>query len=78
MQGADIAMIAGGFNLFAFKVISRPEIKSFQDLKGKKISISQFGSATDFAAQASLEKFAIDPKQVTVIQLGAPRIVSPP
>ena len=71
VQGADIAMIAGGFNLFAFKVISRPEIKSFQDLKGKKISISQFGSATDFAAQASLEKFAIDPKQVTVIQLGA-------
>ena len=71
VQGADIAMIAGGFNLFAFKVISRPEIKTFQDLKGKRISISQFGSATDFAVQASLEKFALDPKQVTVIQLGA-------
>ena len=64
-------MIAGGFNLFAFKVVSRPEIKTFQDLKGKRISISQFGSATDFAVQASLEKFALDPKQVTVIQLGA-------
>jgi NitT/TauT family transport system substrate-binding protein len=71
VQGADIAMIAGGFNLFAFKVVSRPEIKTFQDLKGKRISISQFGSATDFAVQASLEKFALDPKQVTVIQLGA-------
>ena len=71
VQGADIAIIAGGFNLFAFKLVSRPEIKTMQELKGKRISISQFGSATDFAVQASLEKFALDPKQVTVIQLGA-------
>jgi NitT/TauT family transport system substrate-binding protein len=70
-QGADLAMITGGFNLFAFKVVGRPEIKGIQDLRGKKISISQFGSATDFAVQASLEKFGVDPKQVTVIQLGA-------
>jgi NitT/TauT family transport system substrate-binding protein len=70
LQGADISMITGGFNLFAFKVVARPEIKTFQQLRGKKISISQFGSATDFAVQASLEKFAIDPKQVTVLQLG--------
>jgi NitT/TauT family transport system substrate-binding protein len=71
LQGADIAMITGGFNLFAFKVVGRPEIRSVQDLRGKKISISQFGSATDFAVQAALEKFAVDSKQVTVIQLGA-------
>ena len=70
LQGADIEMITGGFNLFAFKVIGRPEIKSIQDLRGKKISISQFGSATDFAVQAALEKFGVDPKQVTVLQLG--------
>ena len=70
-QGADLAMITGGFNLFAFKVVGRPEIKSVQDLRGKKISISQFGSATDFAVQASLDKFGVDPRQVTVIQLGA-------
>jgi len=70
-QGADLAIITGGFNLFAFKVVGRPDIKSIQDLRGKKISISQFGSATDFAVQASLEKFGVDPKQVTMIQLGA-------
>ncbi len=69
-QGADLAMIAGGFNLYAFKVVGRPEVKGIGELRGKKISISQFGSATDFAVQASLEKFAVDPKQVTVIQLG--------
>jgi len=71
VQGADIAMITGGFNLFAFKVVGRPDIKSVQDLRGKKISISQFGSATDFAVQATLDRFGLDPKQVTVLQLGA-------
>jgi NitT/TauT family transport system substrate-binding protein len=70
LQGADIAIITGGFNLFAFKVVGRLGIKSVQDLRGKKISISQFGSATDFAVQATLEKFGLDPKQVTVLQLG--------
>jgi len=71
VQGADIAMITGGFNLFAFKVVSRSEIRSMQELRGKKISISQFGSATDFAVQATLDRFGVDPKQVTVLQLGA-------
>jgi ABC-type nitrate/sulfonate/bicarbonate transport system substrate-binding protein len=71
LQGADIAMITGGFNLFAFKLVGRPDIRTVQDLRGKKISISQFGSATDFAVQAALEKFGVDSKQVTVIQLGA-------
>src|SRR5260370_34843465 len=62
LQGADIAMITGGFNLFAFKLVGRPEIRSVQDLRGKKISISQFGSATEFTAQARLEKFGAEPK----------------
>jgi NitT/TauT family transport system substrate-binding protein len=70
LQGSDISMITGGFNLFAFKVVGRPEIKTLQDLKGRKISISQFGSATDFAVQAALERYGVDPKQVTVLQLG--------
>ena len=70
LQGADITMVTGGFNMFAFKFIARPEIKSAEELRGKRVSISQFGSATDFAVQASLEKLGVDPKQVTVIQLG--------
>jgi NitT/TauT family transport system substrate-binding protein len=70
LQGGDITMVSGGFNFFAFKLVARPEIKSAKELKGKRFAISQFGSATDFAVQASLEKLGIDPKQVTVIQLG--------
>jgi NitT/TauT family transport system substrate-binding protein len=70
LQGGDITMVTGGFNFFAFKLVARQEIKSPEDLRGKKIAISQFGSATDFAVQAALEKLGIDQRQVTVLQLG--------
>lgn len=70
LQGGDMTMVSGGFNFFAFKMVARPEIKSAEDLKGKRFAISQFGSATDFAVQASLEKLGINPKQATLIQLG--------
>ena len=45
VQGADLEIITGGFNLYAFKVVGRPDVRSIADLRGKKISISQFGSA---------------------------------
>jgi NitT/TauT family transport system substrate-binding protein len=70
LQGGDIAIVTGGFNVFPFKFVARPEIKSVEGLRSKRVSISQFGSATDFAVQAALEKLGLDPKQVTIIQLG--------
>jgi NitT/TauT family transport system substrate-binding protein len=51
-------------------MIARPEIKNPAELRGKRFAISQFGSATDFAVQAGLEKLGIDPRQVTTVQLG--------
>lgn len=70
LQGGDVTIIAGGINFFPFKLIVRPEIKSPADLKGKTVAISRFGSASDFAAVAALEKMGVNPKQVTLMQLG--------
>jgi NitT/TauT family transport system substrate-binding protein len=70
LQGGDISIIAGGINFFPFKLIVRPEIKSPADLKGKSVAISRFGSASDFAAAAALEKLGVNAKQVTMLQLG--------
>ncbi|MBI4489305.1 MAG: ABC transporter substrate-binding protein [Deltaproteobacteria bacterium] len=70
LQGADVTIIGGGINFFPFKLVTRPDIKSATDLKGKTVAISRFGSASDFAAQLALEKLGVDPKQVTMIQLG--------
>ncbi len=70
LQGGDVSIIAGGINFFPFKLIVRPEIKHPAELKGKSVAISRFGSASDFAAAAALEKFGVGAKQVTMLQLG--------
>ena len=70
LQGGDTVIIAGGINFFPFKLITRPEIKSMTDLRGKKMAVSRFGSASDYAAQLAIEKFGGDPKHVTMLQLG--------
>jgi len=70
LQGGDSTIIAGGINFFPFKLIVRPEIKIASDLHGKKLAISRFGSASDYAAQLAVEKLGGDPKQVTMLQLG--------
>ena len=63
-------IVAGGINFFPFKLIVRPEIKTAAELHGKKLAISRFGSASDYAAQLAIEKLGGDPKQVTMLQLG--------
>ena len=70
LQGGDTTIIAGGINFFPFKLIVRPEVKTGADLHGKKLAISRFGSASDYAAQLAVEKLGGDPKQVTMLQLG--------
>ncbi|HXF74595.1 MAG TPA: ABC transporter substrate-binding protein [Methylomirabilota bacterium] len=70
LQGGDAVIIAGGINFFPFKLIVRPEIKTVADLHSKKLAISRFGSASDYAAQLAIEKLGGDPKQVTMLQLG--------
>jgi NitT/TauT family transport system substrate-binding protein len=70
LQGGDVTIIAGGINFFPFKLIVRPEIAKPADLAGKSVAISRFGSASDFAAAAALEKLGVNPKQVTMLQLG--------
>jgi ABC-type nitrate/sulfonate/bicarbonate transport system substrate-binding protein len=70
LQGGDSTIIAGGINFFPFKLIVRPEIKTAVELQGKKLAISRFGSASDYAAQLAVEKLGGDPKLVTMLQLG--------
>ncbi len=70
LQGGDSTIIAGGINFFPFKLVVRPEIKTAAGLHGKKLAISRFGSASDYAAQLAVEKLGGDPKQVTMLQLG--------
>lgn len=70
LQGADTTIIAGGINFIPNKLLVLPEIKTPEGLKGKRIAISRFGSASDYATQVALEKLGVNPKDVTIVQTG--------
>jgi ABC-type nitrate/sulfonate/bicarbonate transport system substrate-binding protein len=72
LQHADIKIIGNTTNKLIFSIYVRPEIKTIEDLKGKKIGVTRFGSATDIAARFALRKHNLDPqKDVTILQMGA-------
>jgi ABC-type nitrate/sulfonate/bicarbonate transport system substrate-binding protein len=72
LQGADIKVIGNTTNKLIFSIYVRPEIKTIEDLKGKKIGVTRFGSATDISARFALRKHNLDPqKDVTILQMGA-------
>ena len=70
-KGGDLTIIGGIINFIPFQLIGRPDIKTAEDLKGKKVAISRFGSASDFAAREALKKLRLDPtKDTAIIQVG--------
>jgi len=71
LRGAPIALIATIENRMAAQVVSRPEIKTPQQLIGKKIGILRFGGSNDTGIQWALRAWKIDPRQVTILQSGA-------
>jgi NitT/TauT family transport system substrate-binding protein len=71
LQGADLKIIGNSGNKMIFSLYVRPEIKSIEALKGKRIGITRFGSAPDISIRYALRKYNINPdKDLTLIQLG--------
>ncbi len=70
LQKADLAIIAGGLNFFPTKLIARPEIRRPAELKGKILAVGSFGAANHMALLVALEKIGVNPKEVTIIQVG--------
>lgn len=46
-------------------------MKSLKDGKGKKFAISRFGSLSEFLTRSALRHSGVDPKDVTMLQIGA-------
>ncbi|MGH7875795.1 MAG: ABC transporter substrate-binding protein [Candidatus Binatia bacterium] len=71
LQGADLKIIGNSGNKMVFSLYVRPEIKTIEAMKGKRIGITRFGSAPDISVRYALRKFNINPdKDLTLIQLG--------
>jgi NitT/TauT family transport system substrate-binding protein len=71
LSGADLKVIGNNVNKLIFSIHTKPEVKSLEELRGKRIAVSRFGSSADIAARAALRKHNMDPaKDVTLMQLG--------
>jgi NitT/TauT family transport system substrate-binding protein len=71
LRGANLYFIAGMINTFPFSILSRAEIRTPQELRGKKIVISRYGSSSDTAVRAAVEKYDLKPdKDVFILQGG--------
>src|SRR5262245_48556612 len=76
--GVDIKNFWGVSNIMPFQLYSQPDFKSMKQAKGKRFAISRFGSLTDFLTRASLRPFGVDPKDVTILQIGRTPARLPP
>jgi ABC-type nitrate/sulfonate/bicarbonate transport system substrate-binding protein len=71
LEGADIVYILGLLDKLNYQLVTRPEIKNVEQLKGKKLGVSRFGSSADFGLRAVLKRLGIDPvKEVSILQIG--------
>lgn len=71
LSGADLKVIGNNVNKLIFSIHAKSEVKSLEDLRGKRIAVSRFGSSADIAARTALRKFNMDPtKDVILMQLG--------
>ena len=69
-QGADSVIIAAAVNTLPYSLVVAKGITKWNDLKGKKIGISRFGSGTDTAIRLVCKKFGLDPAKDLVILQG--------
>lgn len=71
LKGADVVIVASTLSKGLQRLLSRPEIKTPQELKGKRVGITRFGSAAHLALQLILKKWNWRPDEVQTIQLGS-------
>jgi NitT/TauT family transport system substrate-binding protein len=72
VRGLPVKLVFISSSKRQFELISQPQLKSVQDLKGKIVGISSRGGSNDLMLQMILQKNGLTPnKDVTVIIVGA-------
>ncbi len=71
IRGADMVSVGCTINVLAYELVVLDSIKSAEDLKGKSIGISRFGSVSDVAARELLKGLGLRPQEdVKILQVG--------
>lgn len=70
LRGGDATIILGIVNVLAYSLVVSPDIKKPEDLRGKKLSVSRYGSNSDYATRKLLVKWGLKPDiDVAILQI---------
>jgi NitT/TauT family transport system substrate-binding protein len=71
VKGAELSLVAGGIERALNVLMVNPKIKKVEDLKGKRVAISRFGSLSDVSLRDALAFHKLRANQdVVVAQIG--------
>lgn len=72
LQGHDVVLIASSENAYNYSVVARPGISRVEQLKGKRLGVSGFGSASHNASLILLKKFNLEPNKDVALVVAGP------
>ena len=70
LAGIDFRIISVTIDRLDGALMARKGIRTPQELKGKKVAISRFGSVSDIVTRMVLRHWGLDPKDVILMQVG--------
>ena len=71
LAGFPLRILTALINKFVYSFVTPMSIARPQDLKGKAVAVSRFGSGSDFITRLALKSWGLEPvKDVTILQIG--------
>jgi NitT/TauT family transport system substrate-binding protein len=73
-QGVDVKMLTSISSRVSWKLIANPQIKTAQDLRGKRLGVQSIVGSTWMYAMLALEQLGLDPKRdnINFLPIGDP------
>jgi len=78
LGGADVMIVGTAVDTLVQNLMARPEIEKAEQLRGKSLGITRFGTSIDVGARIALRHFELVPeKDVAIVQIGGVPEVAP-
>ncbi len=72
LQGHDVVLIGSSENAYNYSVVARQGTTQIEQLKGKRLGVSGFGSASHNASLILLKKFNLEPNKDVALVVAGP------
>jgi len=69
-KGAELAIVAGGIERALNVLMVNAKIKRVEDIKGKRVAISRFGSLSDVSLRDALAHHKLKTQDISIAQMG--------